>query len=324
MRIALPAAIDAAAVAARDPAAAIVALDGETMGTTWRVLFACPPRLGVAALHARIVARLDGLVAEMSHWQPGSLLSRFNRSPAGSWTALPPDFASVIAAGLRIAEASDGAFDPALGRLVDLWGFGPPGPAAPPSPDDVASARAASGWRRLAFDAGARRLRQPGGLALDLSGIAKGHAVDALADLLAAAGVRHCLVEVGGELAGRGVRPDGEPWWVDLETPPGTTPAPLRIGLHQLAVATSGNYRRGDHNLDASTGRPAGNGVASVSVVDTSAMIADAWASAVAVLEPEAGIDLARRQGLAARIIMQSDERTAERLSPALAAMIEA
>ena len=131
-------------------------------------------------------------------------------------------------------------------------------------------------------------------------------------------------MEVGGELAGRGVRPDGEPWWVDLETPPGTTPAPLRIGLHQLAVATSGNYRRGDHNLDASTGRPAGNGVASVSVVDTSAMIADAWASAVAVLGPEAGIDVAHRQGLGARIIMQSDERTVERLSPALAAMIEA
>ena len=326
MRIALPAVIDAAAVAARDPAAAILALDGETMGTTWRVLFARPARLDVAALRARIVARLDGLVAEMSHWRPGSLLSRFNRSPAGSWTALPPDFAGVIAAGLRIAEASDGAFDPTLGRLVDLWGFGPPGPALPPSPDEVASADAASGWRRLAFDAGARRLRQPGGLALDLSGIAKGHAVDALADLLGTAGVRHCLVEVGGELAGRGVRPDGEPWWVDLETPPGAAPAPapLRIGLHGLAVATSGNYRRGDHNLDASTGRPAANGVASVSVLHASAMAADAWASALAVLGPDAGSDLARRHGLAARIVARVGERTAERLSPALAAMIEA
>lgn len=289
------------------------------MGTSWRVLFARPPAFDTAAIEAAIAARLAGIVAAMSHWEAGSLLSRFNRSPPDSWTTLTPDFATVIAAALRIAAASGGAFDPAIGRLVDLWGFGPPGPVPPPGGAAIDAARAASGWRRLAFDPAARRLRQPGGLALDLSGIAKGHAVDALADLLAGAGARHCLVEVGGELVGRGLRPDGDPWWVDLERPPGVPLAPLRIALHRMAVATSGSYRRGDHNLDPATGRPAGNGTVSASVIHSSAMAADAWASALAVLGAHAGMAMARREGLAARMVERSG---AEYLSPALIAML--
>lgn len=292
------------------------------MGTTWRVLFVRPRRIEPGAIRAAIVARLDRLVAEMSHWQLGSLLCRFNRAPAGSWTILPPDFAHVVAAGLRIAAATDGAFDPAIGRLVDLWGFGPPGPQPHPTAPELAAARAQSGWQRLAYDPAARRLRQPGGLALDLSGIAKGHAVDAVAQALRGVGVRHALVEVGGELAGSGIRPDGEPWWVDLETAPGTDTAPLRIALHGLAVATSGDYRRGAHNLDPRCGRPAGNHVVSVSVVHHSAMEADAWATALTILGPANGIATADRHDIAARIVTRIDGVGREYLSAALCAML--
>lgn len=306
-RIALPPVI-APDMSGLRPDWRVVTLGGETMGTRWRVLVACPPARDTATLRRAIEARLAGLVAEMSHWDASSRLSAFNRAPAGSWMALPPDFATVMASALNLARLTGGAFDPAAGRLVDLWGFGPPGPMPAPDAAAIAAARAVSGWTRLAWDAPARRLLQPGGVALDLSGIAKGHAVDAVADVLAAHDWRHALVEVGGELVGRGMQPDGEPWWVDLEDPPGCALPRLRIALHGLAVATSGNYVRGEHTIDPRTGRPATAGVLSASVVAATAREADGWATALTVLGADAGRALAEFHGVAARIVTADGE----------------
>jgi thiamine biosynthesis lipoprotein len=319
MRIALPAHIDAHAFADCDPAIPVGELHGHTMGTTWSLRFASPEDTDHTAIRAAIEARLGTIIAEMSHWEPQSLLCQFNRSEAGSWTTLPADFAQVIDTALIVAEASGGAFDPAIGHLVDLWGFGPPGPCAAPDEGALARAHAVSGYSRLAWEAASRRLRQPCGLALDFSGIAKGYAADAVADLLASMGLRHVLIEIGGELAGRGVRPDGEPWWVDLESPPGIRiDQPLRVALHGIAVATSGNYRRGEHTIDPRSGRPTENGLASVSVIAPSAMLADAWASALTVLGPVAGPRLATQHNLAARFVTAAQET----LTPALQAML--
>jgi thiamine biosynthesis lipoprotein len=290
------------------------------MGTGWSIRCALPPGRDGDGLHAAIVARLDGLVAQMSHWDRASELCRFNALPAGGSAVLSPDFAAVMDLSLRIAHASDGAFDPAIGRLVDLWGFGPPGPCARPDAEAIAAARALSGWRRLRRDPAGRRLRQPGGLALDLSGVAKGYAVDAVADLLAGQGVRHCLVEIGGELVGRGMRPDGDPWWVDLETPPGAVLPPLRVALHECAVATSGDYVRGRHMIDPRTGAPAANGAVAVSVIAASAMLADALATAIAIAYPD--MDLIARLDVAARIVVRDEGGTREIVSPRLAAMM--
>ncbi len=323
MRIALPPTIDAAAFAARDPSAVVLDLHGETMGTSWSVRFAAPAGTDPSSIHAAIIARLAGLVAEMSHWAPNSLLSRFNRSPSGTWTTLPPNFAHVMTRSLAIAEITGGAFDPAIGKLVDAWGFGPVPVACHPSTPEIETARATSGWSRLSFAPTGAHLRQPGGTALDLSGIAKGHAVDAVADLLHDAGIPNALVEIGGELVGRGIRPDGAPWWVDLESPPGPTLPPLRIALHGQAVATSGDYRRGAHTLDPRTGRPIDTGVVSASVIHETALDADAWATALTVLGPLEGIELANANGIAARLVTEIDGTAQEYLSPALSAMLE-
>jgi len=314
--------IEADALAGFDPAARIVDLAGETMGTSWRVRFAVGPAFDLVALQAAIQARLDGLVAQMSHWSETSLLRRFDRSAAGSWTMLPPDFARVMKAGLAIAECSDGAFDPAAGRLTDAYGLGPRGRADEPSEAEIAEALAHSGWERLVFDVAVSGLRQRGGVWLDLSGIAKGHAVDAIADLLGERGVRHCLVEIGGECAGRGMKPDGDPWWVALETPPDVRLPPIRVALCQLAVATSGNYVRGDHTLDPRTGLRVRNGMAAVSVVHARAMEADAWATALTVLGYEQGAALAVQEGLAARLVLRDGPGAREWLSPKLAEML--
>lgn len=314
IRLAVPD-IDPAALAGWDRRAIVEEIAGTTMGTLWRVKYAAPANLDRSHLSTAIDALLGEIVAEMSHWASDSLLTRFNRASAGSWIALPPDFAHVIAAALDVAARSDGAFDPAIGALVNLWGYGPV-----PAGDLAAldQARVVSGWRRLEWDAPARRLRQPGGLQLDLSGIAKGHAVDRLSALLTAHDIPHHLVEIGGEFVGRGMRPDGDPWWVDLETPGAAAP-PLRIALHQLAVATSGDYVRGRHTIDPRTGLPVEHALA-VSVIHRSAMLADAWATALSVsAEMQA---LAETSGLAARALIREGDAIREWISPALNALL--
>lgn len=322
MRVAVPLVIDAGAITGIDRLAPVRQMAGETMGTSWIVRFVASANIDLVVVRKRIEARLIAIVSEMSHWLPTSLLCQFNRLAAGEWLSIPTDFSAVIAAGLDIAERSEGAFDPTIGRLVDLWGFGVTLPNAAPTDGDLATAVSAAGWRRLAFDKSASRIRQPGGLWLDLSGIAKGFAVDAVAGLLAEAGIVHCLVEIGGELVGRGIRPDGEPWWVDLETPPDITLPPLRVALHQMAVATSGNYVRGAHTIDPKTGHPAENRISVVSVLHGSAMIADAWASALTVMGMETAILRASEESLAVRIVVCEPDGAVEWISPALDRML--
>ncbi|MEE4452735.1 FAD:protein FMN transferase [Novosphingobium resinovorum] len=321
MRLAVPLEIDAASFATWRQGLPVVELDGETMGTTWRVKVTASPGFGRAAVTRAIEARLETILAQMSHWREDSLLGRFNRAAPGTWLTLPPDFALVIDTALDLAERSGGAFDPAIGALVNLWGHGPVSVDRPAEQEEIAQARALSGFHRLAHDRAAGRLRQPGGLHLDLSGIAKGHAVDALVGLLADMGCHHVLVEIGGELVGRGLRPDGDPWWVDLETPSRDV-APLRVALHQLAVATSGDYVRGHHTIDPRSGEPVRHAMA-VSVIHPSAMLADAWATALSVHEPAAMRRLATREQLAVRALTRDGDEVAEWISPTLASLIE-
>ncbi|WP_374525001.1 FAD:protein FMN transferase [Sphingopyxis sp.] len=274
---------------------------GEAMGTSWSLHAVSP----LADAAAGVQAAFDRVVAQMSQWEPKSDLSRFNRAPAGEWYAILPEFAHVVSAALAIAESSDGAFDPALGELTERWGFGGGGPVDI-VPDDTPPRN-----RTIEYDASGSRIRRSEGAALDLSGIAKGYGVDLAAEWLLGQGVRHFLLELGGELRGEGIRPDGQPWWVDVEMPPAVSIPPWRIALHDLSVATSGNYRRGfsvegryySHSFDPATGRPIVSSVSSVTVLHRDCMMADGWATALTVLGPEKSIALADAEGLAACVV---------------------
>lgn len=301
-------------------------LSGAAMRTDWCVTLAGRPDLPLCVIEAAIRQALDRVIGEMSGWEPGSALSRYNAAAPKTSHELPPAFLAVLRAALRIAEATNGAFDPTLGALVDSWGFGPAGPvSAAPDPAAIAERRAACGWRRLSLDGS--RLLQPGGLALDLSGIAKGFAVDLVAAELRRLGVASALVEIGGELHGTGVKPDLSPWWVALENPPGAEGLPeTLLALHGLSVATSGDYRRWRevggrriaHTLDPTTGAPAETGIVSASVVHASCMEADAWATALMVLGPAEALSVATRHGIAARLVHRTPSGFAETCTPTL------
>ena len=278
------------------------------MGTSWSLHAVSPP----AETMAGVQAAFDLVVAQMSQWEPESDLSRFNRAPTDEWIRVPGELAHVVSAALEIAAASGGAFDPCLGGLTERWGFGSAGPV------NAVPADGEGAVRSIEWDADASRLRRGEGAFLDLSGIAKGYGVDLAAEWLLGSGVRHFLLEVGGELRGEGIRPDGQPWWVDTETPPTSSAQPWRIALHDLSVATSGSYRRGftvgdrhySHSFDPRSDRPIVNGVSSVTVLHRSCMMADGWATALTVLGPEQGVALADARGLAAAILVGDRELT--------------
>jgi len=313
------------------PPPPVQALHGQTMGTTWSVRFSAPARHDLHALHDAVQARLDRIVAEMSTWDAASDLMRFNRCAAGEWVALPEDFLCVLDAALRIAAASEGAFDPTVSPLVAAWGFGAhAGARGRPAQADLDAARARVGWRQLQLDAGQRRARRSGDVALDLSAIAKGHGVDAVAALLHRRGIDSALVEVGGELYGYGRKPDGQPWRVLVESSPDEEAdsaglEPRVLVLDGMATATSGDRwhayahdgRRYSHTIDPRSGEPVTDAAAAVTVVAADAMHADAWATALTVMGVADGHAFASRQGLAARFLQRTGDGLQETMTPA-------
>ena len=335
------------------PAHAVHALGGTTMGTLWRASLSAPPGADLHPLHDGIQACLDEVVAQMSTWERDSDISRYNRAPAGSWPALPQPFFEVLREALAIAADSGGAVDPTVGPLVAAGGFGPGGRGgAVPDAAALAAARARVGWRRVELDPSSRRALQPGGVGLDLSGIAKGHGVDAAVAWLRARGVPAALVEVGGELRGYGRKPDGTPWKVLAEAWPeddgngsdegaggngdsdgtgsggedGAQPLPpCVLLLDDAAVATSGDHwhrferdgRLYSHTIDPRTGAPVHGAPAAVTVVAATALAADAWATALTVLGPVQGFDVAQERRIAARFVVREAGGARERATEA-------
>jgi len=311
-------------------------LHGKTMGTTWTAKLVLPDGAIADEIEQRILTSLDSVNAEMSTWLPSSDISVFNRAPAGHWQNLPDDFFYVLQNAIEIATDTGGAFDPTVGHLINAWGFGPVTNAyqVPPA-KVVAEARSAIGWRRVLLDLGNRRVHQPGGTYLDFSAIAKGFAVDKIAEDLLSQGIRNFLIEIGGELRGEGFKEGVQPWWVALESPDADgRPGPqssdeFMIALHGLSVATSGDYRRWieadgkifAHTFDPRTGLPLTNRLASVSVVTQSCMQADALATALMVLGPVDGLAYAERSEIAALFVIRDGVQLRRIMSPAMAAM---
>lgn len=303
----------------------VLALEGTTMGTLYSIKVAHPPAgLQQDALAARITAELDSLVALFSTYEPDSVLARVNASRSTDWLDVPAALVEVLAEARRVSELSDGAFDVTVGPLVDLWGFGPvftgdriPEPAA------IEALRARVGYANIELRTDPPGLRKAHPeIRIDLSAIAKGYAVDRIAALLEADGIDNYLVDIGGELRGRGHNAAGAPWRIGIEHPvAGEHAVQAVIGIEAIGVATSGDYRnfferdgqRYSHTIDPRTGRPVTHALASVTVIDPQTMRADALATALLVLGPEAGYALAERAGLAALFISRGAEGLVER-----------
>lgn len=262
---------------------------GPIMGTQFRVVLIASNDLNEEQTEGRIRQAMEMVNQAMSTYIDSSELNQFNRLAANQPMTLSMDLNTVVTEALAIAELTKGAFDPTIGPAVNLWGFGPQGRITKkPSKDDIAELRQSIGYKKLNLRDSAL-VKTVSGVTLDLSAIAKGFAVDKVAEALLAAGIQRFLVDIGGELRASGTALSGEPWRVAIEKPHIMGGVQQVLELHNQAIATSGDYRNYilidgqaySHTISADTLEPVFHRLASVSVITERSSTGDALATAL-------------------------------------------
>ncbi len=323
------------ACAPPDPGPAVHVFDGATMGTTYAVRVVAVGPWPQAEVGAEIQAVLDDVESKMSHYQPSSELSRFNRRRTTRPFPVSADTFEVFRQARRLSDLTAGALDVTVGPLVEAWGFGPVEPdRLPPDAGRLSRLREHVGYAGIELDAAASTLRKTDpAIEGDLSAVAKGYGVDRVAAALRAAGLTRYLVEVGGEIVAAGTNHLDRPWRIGIESPEAGGGIHRVVPLRDRAMATSGDYRNRrevdggwvSHTIDPRTGRPVEHRLASVSVVADRCVVADGLATALEVLGPEDGYALAVEQGWAALFLSRADDGAIrERATPAFSALLAA
>lgn len=293
-------------------------LHGETMGTRYSAVFFAPPGADESTLGTRLFAAVDEVDRQMSSWKPDSTLNRLNDAPVDQWLAVPAELFSVLETALSVSRQSQGAFDIGVGDLVSAWGFGPGKGHVDEQRINALKALAhRPATDLLEINPVNRRVRKQAAITLDLSGIAKGYGVDQLARCLDTLGITRYLVGIDGEMRARGTKPDGQPWSIAIEKPVRDLRDVMGVmELSDAAIATSGDYRqwvehqgRGyAHTINGALREPSSNRLAAVSIVASSCILADAWATALLVLGEKAGIELARARGMTALFVLHEGD----------------
>jgi FAD:protein FMN transferase len=277
-------------------------IDGRTQGTTYRVraFGGDPAPTTQESVRGRVDAELRRIDELMSAWRDDSEIERFNQGPADVPFLLSPETARVLEQAERIWRATHGAFDPAIGRVIRLWGFGgAPRRSDVPSQEDIRAALLAGGFANVERE-GRTMIKRRAGLCIDLSGIAQGFAVDRIFDLMTGLGYRSVLVEIGGEVRAGAPPPREGAWRIGLEEPDGSGALHATLAVRDAAVSTSGDYRaafetggmRFSHIIDPHDGWPIRTGVASATVVARDSTTADALATGLMVLGADRALAL--------------------------------
>ena len=293
-------------------------LHGETMGTRYSAVFFAAASADEAAINARLFAAVDEVDRQMSSWKRDSDLNRLNNAPLDQWLAVPRELLTVLETSVSVSRESQGAFDIGVGDLVSAWGFGPSEGNINEQQIDALKRQAyRPASELLEIDSTHRRVRKSAPVTLDLSGIAKGYGVDQLANCLDVLGITRYLVGIDGEMRARDTKPDGQPWVIAVEKPVRDQREVMGVmELSDAAVATSGDYRHWverdgksyGHTIDGTLREPASNRLTSVSVVASTCMLADAWATALLVLGEKDGIELARKRAMTALFVLRDGD----------------
>ena len=310
----------------------VIEWEGRTMGTFYsvRITGLKPEQRLLAELRAAVDQRLAAINRSMSHYLPDSELSLFNGSTSTAPFRVSTELARVTRYAVQLHQETGGAFDPTLGVLINLWGFGPVAPGRRvPSREQIAASLRQCGARHLRVTAQDEIQKTIPTLQLNLSAIAKGYGADEAVRVLGEHGCTNVFVSVGGEIVTRGLNPEGQPWQVGIERPqygllPGAALSVV-VPLSGRALSTSGdshNYFRDEqgrvfgHILDPATGWPVQNGLASVTVIAPCGLTADGLATALYVLGLDRGLRwVEAHPDIAALFITRSDDSHL-RLSP--------
>ena len=304
-------------------------LSGATMGTTWTVkLIDVSSEVTEQQRQAGIQSTVDLVNQRMSTYRVDSEISRFNGAARDVWFGISKDTWTVIRDGLKISVLTDGSFDMTVGPLVNLWGFGPdPSENSAPSATEIESELRRVGYASLVLSEGEPyAIMKHKDIYLDLSAIAKGFAVDQVAEYLEGLGVKNYMVEIGGELRIKGYNSRGTGSQIAIESPVADQRMVYRtLNTRDSGIATSGDYRnyfeengvRYSHTIDPQTGYPISHHLASVTVVSPRAAIADALATGFDVMGVQRGMALAEQEHIAVLFIVKRNDQFVQMYSSA-------
>ena len=280
-------------------------ISGSAMGTQWNAtIVSDKARFDYVIVKREIIKKLEDIENIMSHYRPSSEISKINGYPPGGWHSVSQELYEVLELSRKVSEKTYGAFDVTLGALVNEWGFGNSVKSIDTVPENgrLAELLAETGWNKyhLEYDAGLPRFGKTSNFKLDLSAVAKGYGVDKIAELLVAKGISNFLVDIGGEIKVGGHNVNVKDWVIAVEKPivGSINTVQQLIRLSNKSVATSGNYRNFQtiggkeytHIINNRNGKPSRNLVLSATVISNSAAKADAWATALINITPEAGL----------------------------------
>ena len=260
-----------------------------------------------AELQRQVQTELDIIEQEMSNWRATSDIMRLNQAPIGVWQTIPNRLFDVLSVAQDVHILSQGAFDLNVNDLLSAWGFRQNRiPNETLINTHLTKARLTQA-QVLELNADLKQARLLAPAALDLSGIAKGYAVDQVAKVLMAFGVTHALVAIDGEIRAINGQADGSPWHIGVETAHDTERS--ITGMLELvdgSVASSGNYRhfhminaqRFAHTMNPRTAAPVQTGPAAVTVLHQDCVYADALATVFMVLDHASGQRFAAQHGI--------------------------
>ncbi|UDW84861.1 FAD:protein FMN transferase [Pasteurella canis] len=312
----------------------MVTLTGKTMGTTYSVKYVDNGQFQIKseAMHAGIESVLRDVNNKMSTYIASSELSMFNQyTQIDTPIEISADLATVLAESIRLNKVTDGALDVTIGPIVNLWGFGPEKRTTPESMEEqLEKRRAWVGIEKLVLTQEGEKFflqKAVPQLYIDLSSIAKGFGVDKVAAYVSSQGADNYLVEIGGEIRAKGKNLEGKDWQIAIEKPSfdGSRAVSQIIGLKNLAMATSGNYRnyfeengrRFSHEIDPKTGYPIDHRLASITVLADSTMTADGLSTGLYVLGEEKALEVAEKYNLLVYLITKTEKGFEARMSSA-------
>ncbi len=276
-----------------------VTFRGEVFGTYYTISYFEEDAINY---QQEIDSLLEDFNQSLSYYQPNSVISRINRNETD---VTDKYFRTVFQRAQQISETTGGAFDVTVAPLVNAWGFGFTEKETM-TPEKIDSLQKLVGYERVSLE-GQRIVKQDPAIQFDFNSIAKGYAADVVGAFLEDQGIEAYMVEIGGDLMVKGLKPDGSQWRIGMEKPAANSDAPQQwdfyVELKDQAVATSGNYRRYyeedgqrySHTIDPVTGYPVSHNLLSVSVFAPDAMTADAFATAFMVMGLQRSIEFAER-----------------------------
>ena len=311
---------------------AIQKIEGHAQGTTYHISYWSKLPTDSQVIEKSIKDELESIDKVLSNYRPDSSIEVFNSLENTQSQEVGSEIVELVRIARVVYQASQGCYDLTTKPLFNIWGFHGDNPAIP-SQKQIGNTLSQIGMDKLEVVDDTHLRKQQANIKVDLSSIAQGYSVGKLSRVLEKQGINDYLVEIGGELQTRGVKPDEQPWRIALERPlPGEQYMQKRLTMPKdsvMAVMTSGTYnhyfehegRRYSHIIDARTGWPIEHDLVSVTVITDNPTVADAWDTALLCLGQQTGLKAANDANIPALFIQQQGTNLIETRSAALMAL---